>query len=107
MNKRSRQPLDACHPQDAPSELPYRQGYGRFLVLSAVVATLCFPLLHDSTWVTNAVRGFAGTYGLGIALLWAPVLLYAGIRTKCTADWSVALIGLSTLVFWIPWLVFA
>ena len=95
-------------PREPSPELPYRRSYGRLLVVAAVVATLCLPLFRDqSSSVLDALRALLVTFGLGIALLWAPALFYAGIRTKCTTDWTIALIGMVTLLFWIPWLIFS
>lgn len=98
--------IGSHNPRGAASGLPYRRNYGRLLVVVAVVATLCFPQFQDrSTWGAGTLRGLIGTFALSIGLLWAPALFYAGIRAKCTADWTIALIGLATLLFWIPWLI--
>jgi hypothetical protein len=89
------------------NDLPYRRNYGRLLIAATVVATLMFPFVpkqpDDSIGV---LRGILATFALGLASLWAPVLVYAGLRTNCTLDWVAGVFGMLTLLFWIPCLIY-
>ena len=78
------------------SDIPYRRTYGRLLV----AATVLFPLLpEEGNAAVRSVRALFGTLGMGVALLWAPVLIYAALRTKCAADCAVGIVGMMTLLY--------
>lgn len=89
-------------------EIPYRRTYGRMMVALVVLSIPLFLLLPDTTHSsTISVRLLIAVFGLSIASLWCPVLIYAGIRTRCTVDVLVGCVGTGTLVFWVPFALLA
>lgn len=77
------------------------------LIAATVIATLVFPFIpRHSDVAIVAMRGTIVTFAVAIASIWAPTFFYAGLRTRCTFDWVVGLIGMLTLLFWIPCLIY-
>ena len=88
------------------SDILYRRNYGRLLIAIAVVATVLFPLIPvGGSNATDAARVLVGTFGMGIALLLAPIFVYAGLRTKCPGDTIAGILGMLTLLYWLPSLI--
>jgi hypothetical protein len=89
-------------------EIPYRRTYSRMMVALVVMSIPLFLLLPDTTHSsTISVRLLVAVFGLSIASLWCPVLIYAGIRTRCAGDVLVGCVGTGTLVFWVPFTLLA
>lgn len=91
----------------AGHEIPFHRTYSRVLIAGVVLATVLFPLFPEApTGLTHWVRTFLFTFGMGMASLFAPVLVYAGIRTGSRGDAIIGIAGMSTLLYWIPVLIF-
>lgn len=89
------------------SRLQYGRIFGRLLIVAVVLATLVFPFIpEESEGVVAVIRVVVGTFGFGFASIWAPALLYAGLRTQSTIDSLAGVVGLLTLIFWIPTMIY-
>jgi len=90
-------------PQVPDEDIPYRRTYSRVLVALAVLLVPLFLLLPEASSASSVqLRPLVALFGLSIASLWCPVLIYAGIRTRCTVDVVVGCVGTATLLIWGP-----
>jgi hypothetical protein len=86
-----------------PEDTPYHRTYSRVLVAFALLSVPVFLLLPYTTLDDiSSIELPVALFGLSIASIWCPVLIYAGVRTRCTIDILVGCIGVATLMFWVP-----
>ena len=84
-------------------EIPYRRTYSRILVIILWAAVPIAALLpYPTAGIFVPIRVFVCTYGIGIASILCPTLVYAGLRTHCFVDVILGCTGLLTLIYWIP-----
>lgn len=88
-------------PQQAKiDDLPYHRMYGRSLVIFVIV---CIPVSRLLFPGGESQLGFGVRFvPLCIAMLWCPVLMYCGVRTRNLIDFVAGTAGVATLFYWIP-----
>ena len=83
--------------------LPYRRTYSRALVILALAAVPIFAVLPEATTgLLFSLRAFVCVFGIAVSALWCPVLVYAGVRTRCPIDAIVGCVGTLALLYWVP-----
>ena len=89
--------------QMSGKDIPYHRTYSRILVGLSLFSIPLFLLLpNNAIGIVNSIRLLAATFGISIASLWCPVLVYAGVRTRNTVDIVAGGLGAATLLFWVP-----